>query len=610
MAIGTVLMIVLATRICHSTTAVEDSLSIRTSLKQVTILPSNSERNASIQDSQELCSYRYRHILTCHQSQPLLRAGNCATYNNYTKLVSILECTFFQSNSYNYNTSKESVLIPRNLSQLNDYMCGPLNRKGLVCSECANGFGPSVTSFGYRCANCTDAWYGVPLFVSIQLFPITFLYLIILVFHIRVTSPPMPCLIMCAQLILITFDPRHTILNAEEKHVLLKDDWKIRLYTKVVLSLYQVFNLAPVQNALVPYCISNKLRFIHIAFLGYISAFYPILLIFLTWFCVELHGRNFRPLVWLWRPFHKYFVWLRRGWNTKSDIIDVFTTFFFLTYSKVFYQTLLLITSKSIKNIELSGNYFLTHVSVVDQSIEIGSAYHLCFAIPGILISFVFNILPTLMLILYPISSFRICLLKCHLSFTGINVFLDKIYGCYRNGLDGGRDWRSFSGVYLTLLPIASSIYLFLQKIESYLHVSPLFGIGTLFFVILLTITIGKPYQKAYMNHLDMLLLSNFMILCYTLSLRINAPIVPQVLIAIPITVFIITTMQKFYNTFRLHRCHKHINASLSVHGSCNCFRFNIPTDSTHHSTANTPTSAQRLLQPTSTVITYGIQEK
>ena len=26
-------------------------------------------------------------------------------------------------------------------------MCGPLNRKGLVCSECANGFGPSVTSF-------------------------------------------------------------------------------------------------------------------------------------------------------------------------------------------------------------------------------------------------------------------------------------------------------------------------------------------------------------------------------------------------------------------------------------------------------------------------------
>ena len=144
-AIGSVLMIVLAIRICHSTTvtAVENTLSTHISLKQVTILPSNGDRNASIQDSQELCSYRYSDILTCQQSKPLLTAGYCATYNNYTKLISILECTFFQPNGYNY-TSKESVLLPRNLNQLNDYMCGPLNRKGLVCSECADGFGPSV----------------------------------------------------------------------------------------------------------------------------------------------------------------------------------------------------------------------------------------------------------------------------------------------------------------------------------------------------------------------------------------------------------------------------------------------------------------------------------
>ena len=116
-----------------------------------------------------LCSYQYKKILTCRQGEPLLTAaaGYCATYNDHTKLVSILECPFFESNGYNY-ASQGLVLLPNNLSELNDYMCGPLNRKGLVCSECADGFGPSVTSFGYRCVKCKDVWNRVPLFLTLS----------------------------------------------------------------------------------------------------------------------------------------------------------------------------------------------------------------------------------------------------------------------------------------------------------------------------------------------------------------------------------------------------------------------------------------------------------
>ena len=121
---------------------------------------------------------------------------------------------------------------------MTSYMCGPLNRKGLVCSECADGFGPSVTSFGYtKCIKCDNEWYRVPLFL---------------------------------------------------------------IYEFVSVTLY-------------------------------ISVVYPLFLIFLTWVCIELHGRNFRPLVWLWRPFHRCFVRLRRRWDTKSDIIDVFITFVLLS---------------------------------------------------------------------------------------------------------------------------------------------------------------------------------------------------------------------------------------------------------------------------------------
>ena len=55
-----------------------------------------------------------------------------------------------------------------------------------------------------------------------------------------------------------------------------------------------------------PFCISSNLRDVHIQFirLGYLSAFYPIFLIFLTWICIELHDHNFRLFALLWRPFH------------------------------------------------------------------------------------------------------------------------------------------------------------------------------------------------------------------------------------------------------------------------------------------------------------------
>ena len=50
----------------------------------------------------------------------------------------------------------------------------------------------------------------------------------------------------------------------------------------------------------------------------------------------------------LWRPFNGCFVRLRRGWNTKSDLIDVFASFFLLSYSKIVYQIMLAFDSKEI----------------------------------------------------------------------------------------------------------------------------------------------------------------------------------------------------------------------------------------------------------------------
>ena len=130
-------------------------------------------------------------------------------------------------------TAHKQIILPRNLSQLNDYMCGPLNRKGHLCSECADGFGPSVTSFGYKCVNCTNAWYRVPLFLLLELVPITILYVMILIFQISITSAPIPCFIMFSQFIDIFLSAS---FNKDVIELFLTKDWNFRLDMHTVLT--------------------------------------------------------------------------------------------------------------------------------------------------------------------------------------------------------------------------------------------------------------------------------------------------------------------------------------------------------------------------------------
>ena len=91
-----------------------------------------------------------------------LDIGYCVTYDE----TSYSFINQFKVSDYNVTKTSEYIQLPTVLTELNDYICGTLN--SLVCSECADGFSPSVTSLENRCANCTNAWYGVPLFLAVS----------------------------------------------------------------------------------------------------------------------------------------------------------------------------------------------------------------------------------------------------------------------------------------------------------------------------------------------------------------------------------------------------------------------------------------------------------
>ena len=348
------------------------------------------------------------------------------------------------------------------------------------------------------------------------------------------------------------------------------------MFTKIVDALYGIFHLEFFHFFLTPFCISSRLKSIHIAFFGCVR--------------IELHGRNFRPLVWVWRPFHRCFVGLRRGWDTKSDdIIDVFITFLLLSYSTVLHQSVLIIgdIDDALITIDASDKRSITLIPSVDRSLTFKDAHYYFFIAPSLIMFLVFNLLPPLLLILYPMKAFQSCLSKCHLNSITLKVFVEKVQGCYRNGLDGGRDMRSFSGLYFLL-------QFFILIVESFAKASdmfpPLFLAEVIFSVTALAIALVKPYKKTYMACLDALILLITLPFCPLLAISLEKQRFPilQVLLCIPIIVFVLVLLQR-----------KTLHIQQIVKLRCKNFNHSTPFEPPDNN------SSQPLILPTSTVLSY-----
>ena len=72
--------------------------------------------------------------------------------------------------------------MPSYASELDAVMCGPYNRRGLLCGECKDGYGSAVYSFDMTCANCSSAWsrYAISLYLFLQFIPTTLIFFFVL----------------------------------------------------------------------------------------------------------------------------------------------------------------------------------------------------------------------------------------------------------------------------------------------------------------------------------------------------------------------------------------------------------------------------------------------
>jgi hypothetical protein len=151
---------------------------------------------------------------------------------------------------------------------------------------------------------------------------------------------------------------------------------------------------------------------------------------------------------------------------------------------------------------------------------DIFMIFMVCFSV---LLVLLFVVLPVFLLIFYPTKIVRNLLSKCLSSRLQIflNTFMDKFHFSYRDGLDGTKDMRSFSGIYFLLRIIIYSAEAVCGT-RATLDLDPQFVRGFVFSVAALTIVLSRPYKRKYMNIMDCILLFHLATLSYIIASTIS----------------------------------------------------------------------------------------
>ena len=162
----------------------------------------------------------------------------------------------------------------------------------------------------------------------------------------------------------------------------------------------------------------------------------------------------------------------------------------------------------------------------IDPSVSYFSGEHIPFLLLAVFVLIGPVLMSALLLILYPIKTLRSLILKCRFgghSKAALNIFVEKYHSCYRDGLNGGRDMRSFAGLYFLIRAVGVIITIIFPPF-AYGETTWLFE-AILFSGSSLLIAAVRPYEKTYMNIIDALVLFNISLLSSLLSLFYSSAI-------------------------------------------------------------------------------------
>ena len=354
------------------------------------------------------------------------------------------------------STNRMYSEMPSNASQLDEVICGSSNRRGLLCGECKDGYGPAVYSFDKKCADCSSTWsrYAIFLYLFLQFIPTTLIFICFVIFRFDITSGPLlGYVVFCQTTVAVITYQYFYIYNYIKQYAPLS----LRVLSDLLVTMSQFWCLQFFKAIIPPFCISEKLTGIHVNMLNLVPAIYPLVLVIISCILMELHARNYRIVGILCKPFKIILGKSNITAVTSDAVFHAFASFIFLANISVLFTIHQIVNFVTVRN---STRNFQKRVLYTDPQIEWNTS------IPYVLVAAVFlifiSLIPSLLLCIYPTGLYRY--LSRFLSARkqlAITAFAEALHSCFKDGLNGTRDYRAMAGITLFEFPIFyATVYL------------------------------------------------------------------------------------------------------------------------------------------------------
>ena len=340
--------------------------------------------------------------------------------------------------------------LPSDPDQLNDVMCGPYNRRGLLCGQCISGYGPGVNQFNLKCANCSNipTVLAVGLYLLVELVPSTLFFICVIIFHINITAGPLLGYVIFCQALTAYCQTQVSTYVYIVSHV----SAPLRVLFQISLTLSAFWNLSFLKPVIPPFCISDKLTGIHTLLLSFVTLIYPILLITIICVLIELHARNYRLFNILWKPFKTILSKTNITAVNTNAVIHAFATFVLVSSTANVYNLYLMMRGTYVRT-SIDGKVHSIRL-YFDPTISYSSQVYVLYLLLPVVVSIFLVLVPSLLLCVYPTRVYT-KLSQCVSARVrlAITAFAEALHCCFKDGLNGTRDYRASAGLVILLFP-------------------------------------------------------------------------------------------------------------------------------------------------------------
>ena len=314
-------------------------------------------------------------------------------------------------------------------------MCGPFNRRGFLCGDCIDGFGPAVYSLDLKCANCSNlpVTLASAIYLLLDTLPTMLIFISLVIFNLNITSGPFLGYILFSRLYIAWLKRNLFIYYYIQSHVSLP----LRALFKAELTLCQFWSLQSFQAVIPPFCISEQSTGIDVQMLRVLPAVYPVILVIITCILMKLHARNCRIIHILWKPFSIILNKTNTTAVTGDAVIEAFASFILLSYVNIataFVNFQLVTTVPQCDTCSIFKD-----VLFIDPNTDVLGQKHIIYSVILFVPAIFLTLIPSVILTLYPTRIYSRYISRCLSARKrlAITTFAEALHSCFKDGLNG-----------------------------------------------------------------------------------------------------------------------------------------------------------------------------